>query len=173
MIANDICVGFTSADLASLFIHTRNATDFIIADHITGKLTILNAAVIHPDDAADLILASGGRYFSAHREITYFGTFLHITEKTCRRTIPRKLYIGDRKIITIENSRKCWDTEFTFHAQNDVVAQHYFDTSGPAVQHTVLRKPAQILLRADLYNCIILLLRGAAITAAALILFIG
>ena len=173
MIADDICIGFTSADLSGLFIHTRNATDFIITDHITGKLTILNAAVIHPDDTADLTLASGGRDFSAHREITYFGTFLHITEKTCRRTIPRKLYIGDREAITIEDSRKCGNTEFTFHTQNDIVVQHYFYPSGPAVQHTVLRKPAQILLRADLYNCIIRFLCGAAITAAALILLIG
>ena len=173
MIADHISGGFTPTDLSALGIDSGNTADIRITDHISGKFTIFNAAIVHTDDTADLILTSRGRYFPRDRKVADFCSLLHIAEQSHCRTVSGQFHIGNSKTAAVKDSCKRRNTEFTCHAQNNVVLQHYFFISGPTVQYTVLHQFPQILLRADLYDCIILLLYRAAITAAASVLLIG
>lgn len=158
MIADHISGGFTPTDLSALGIDSGNTADIRITDHISGKFTIFNAAIVHTDDTADLILTSRGRYFPRNRKVADFCSLLHIAEQSHCRTVSGQFHIGNSKTAAVKDSCKRRNTEFTCHAQNNVVLQHYFFISGPTVQYTVLHQFPQILLRADLYDCIILLL---------------
>ena len=156
MIADHISGGFTPTDFPALSVYPGDAADLSITNHVSGKFAIFNTAVIHTDNTADLVLASGWRYFPGYRKVADFGPFLYIPEQTCRRTVPRQFHIGDRKSAAIKNPPKSRNTEFTCHAQNNIVLQYDLFISGPAIQYAVLCQLPQIFLSADLYDRIIL-----------------
>ena len=87
MVADHISGGGTPTDLSALGIDTGDTANIRVTDHISGKITILNTAVVHAHNTTDLILASGRRHFSGHRKVTDFRSLLHIAEQSDRRSV--------------------------------------------------------------------------------------